>query len=227
MKLGEVARLLERAPMALEMGFERHDDGVLHVAIRTDMHRCTGEMFEWWFGWRPSTREYVWWHPHDHIASEWEEAVAGTHIGSIHHVTEGFTGGEPEQLAIQFRDPAEIFDAQALADARARGDLSGLVCAHGGPGPAPHRKPDGTVIGTRLIHLCRDTPWGMVLRTHFFMGADLPAVGMPAAAIRELFPDDLAPRLLQHCYDEFTTLSRFLPSIYAGERRDPDAPRPW
>ncbi len=228
MTLDECDRLLDPAPMALEMGFERLPDGVLHVAIRTDMHGCTGEMLEWWFGFRPGTREYVWWHPNDHIESAWSETVSGTHIGSIHQVIERFTGSEPEQLAIQFRDPGEIFNTDRLAAARAAGTVSGLICAHGGPGPTPHRRPDGAVIGTRLIHLCRDTPWGMVLRTHFFMGQDLPGVGMPRPALEQMFPDGLAPRLLQHCYDEFTTLSRFLPPLFAAENRDLRPPvRPW
>lgn len=221
-------RLFDPAPMALEMGFERSEQGVLHVAIRTDMHRCTGSMFEWWFRFRPETREYVWWHPHDHVASRWDEAIEGTHIGSIHQVVESFTGGEPEALAIQFRDPTEFFEPSALETARASGALSGLICARGGPGPTPQRDEQRRVIGTRLIHLCRDTPWGMVLRTHFFLGQDLPAVGVPRPALEQLFPDDLGPRLLQHCYDEFTTLSRFLPSLYAAENRHVrPVTRPW
>lgn len=220
MRLAECERLLDPGPMALEMGYERLDDGVLHVAIRTDMHGCTGAMLEWWFAFRPGTRDYVWWHPRDHIASSWSEGAPGTAIGAVHHATERFTGGEPEQLAIQFRDPVEVFDAGALAAARARGAVSGVLCAHGGPGPEPQRRPDGAVIGTRLIHLARDTPWGLVLRTHFFLGQDLPGVGLPRPAIEQIFPDELAPRLLQHCYDEFTTLARFLPSAYAAENRE-------
>ena len=49
-------------PLQLETGFERLPNGVLHVACRTDLHNCTGEMFEWWFRSRPGTREYIWWH---------------------------------------------------------------------------------------------------------------------------------------------------------------------
>jgi len=211
-------RLLDPSPMPLEMGYQRHANGVLHVAIRTDMHRCSGEMLEWWFRFRPATREYVWWHPLDHIASAWSEVEEDTHIGSIHHVTERFTGSDPEQLAIQFRDPAEFFSESALA---------ALVCAQGGPGPMPRRRTDGTVIGTRLAHICRDTPWGMVLRSHFFMGYDLPGLGMPPAAVEQLFPTAHAPLLLQHCYDEFTTLSRFLPSLHNAEAPNRKPSRPW
>ena len=60
------------------------------------------------------------------------------------------------------------------------------------------------------------------------MGQDLPALGMTPHAIAEIFPESHAPRLLQHCYDEFTTLSRFLPSLYDAEGRPAaDLRRPW
>ena len=49
MLLSEVEALLRPTPLPLETGFERSPEGVLHVAARTDMHGCTGEMFEWWF----------------------------------------------------------------------------------------------------------------------------------------------------------------------------------
>ena len=225
MEFIDVARLLDPTPMALETGYERLPDGVLHVAARTDLRGCTGEMFDWWFGWRPLTREYRWWHPVDHVSSTWIEGAPGSVIGATHQVVERFTGGEPEALSIQFRDPHEVFDAAGLATARKRGDVTAVICARGGAGHAPLRTPDGAIIGTRLIHLCRDNAMGTALRTHFFLGQDLPGVGMPAEAVVRLFPDALAPRLLQHCYDEFTTLARFLPSLFdaeAGAFR-----RPW
>src|SRR5574341_1931697 len=55
---------------------------------RTDMHGCKGAMFEWWFGWGPLTREYVWWHPVDHVFSEWLDLTPGNGIGSTHIVDE-------------------------------------------------------------------------------------------------------------------------------------------
>jgi DAPG hydrolase PhiG domain len=45
MKLEEAGLLLNPTPMPLETGYERLPDGVLHVACRTDLHGCTGEMF--------------------------------------------------------------------------------------------------------------------------------------------------------------------------------------
>ena len=106
--------------------------------------------------------------------------------------------------------------------------MSALLCVRGGAGHDPRRLPDGSVIGTRLIHVGRDTPWGMVLRSHFFMGEDLSVTGMPEAEIERIFPTANASGLLQHCYDEFTTLSRLLPSIWLAEGCAPDnVVRPW
>jgi len=47
MQLSEVGALLDPAPLPIETGYERFPNGVLHVAARTDLHGCSGEMFEW------------------------------------------------------------------------------------------------------------------------------------------------------------------------------------
>lgn len=228
MRLADADRLLDPTPMPLELGWERLDDGVLHVAIRTDLHRCTGAMLEWWFRFRPGTREYRWWHPIDHISSEWVGGSEATHIGSTHIVEERCTERPAQNLLIQFRDPGETFDTAKLAQARADGAVSGIVVARGTAVGQERRTAADAVIGTRLIHLARDTEWGMVLRTHFFLGADLPGVGVPSARMAEMFPEEQAPNLIRHCYDEFTFLSRFLPSLYMAENRDTIAVvRPW
>ena len=147
-------------PLQLETGFERLPNGVLHVACRTDLHNCTGEMFEWWFRSRPGTREYIWWHPVDHVSSDWAEGSADTHVGSIHLVKEYFTGMPAADLAIQFRDAAEFFGAEGLPrGARQRRHLSSRLRPrrHGRDAATPaHRR----VAGGRLLHIGRDTKWG-------------------------------------------------------------------
>ena len=84
-------RLLDPTPMALEMGYERLDSGVLDIAVRTDLHGCSGAMLEWWFDSRPGDREYRWWHPLDHISSSWGGGKAGKLVGSTHVVEERLT----------------------------------------------------------------------------------------------------------------------------------------
>lgn len=219
MELAQVDRLLDPAPMRLETGYERQGNGILHVAVRTDLPACTGAMFEWWFRFRPDTQKYVWWHPVDHVSSTWAECRDGTHVGSVHLVEEYFTGLPPEKLAIQFRDPGEFFDPQSYARARNEGRLSAAVCGRVGFGHEPARE-DGKVLGGRLLHIGRDTAWGCALRSHFYMGQDLVAMGKSPAEIEAMFPDEFGQALLMHCYNEFTFLSRFLPSIYIAERRD-------
>ncbi|URM98890.1 hypothetical protein LUW76_33705 [Actinomadura madurae] len=228
MDLTQVAALLDPAPLALETGYERLPDGSLHVAVRTDMHGCTGEMFEWWFRWRCDTQKYVWWHPIDHLSSDWAGTLdPGTHIGSEHLVTERLTGLPAQDLLVQFRDPTEFFDTVAYDEARKSGAISAAVVGRVGFGHNPERV-DGAVVGSRLLHVCRDTESGLALRSHFFMGADLPALHLSPTEIEAQVPDELGRALVQHAYNEFTFLSRFLPSLFTAEHRDTRNPTaPW
>ena len=219
MLLSEVNRLLDPAPMALETGFERLPDGALHIACRTDLHGCTGEMFEWWFRFRPNTQQYIWWHPVDHVSSEWIEGTADTHIGSIHKVEEFFSGQPMAQLLIQFRDPTEFFDAEAYARARAEKRISAAICGRTGRSWDAARDAQGRMFGSRLLHMGRDTQWGCVLRSHFYLGNDLPAKGLSPEEVTAAVPEIAGQALLQHCYNEFTFLSRFLPSLFIAENR--------
>jgi hypothetical protein len=229
MNLDEAPSLLDPAPLALEMGYERLEDGVLHVAVRTDMHDCTGEMLEWWFRWRCDTQKYIWWHPVDHIYSAWQgELAEHTHVGSEHVVTEEFTGEPAADLIVQFRPPEDFFEPEPYRKARESGSVSCAVLARIGFGHQPERLPDGAVIGGRLLHVGRDTPWGLALRSHFFIGYDLPAAGLSPAQVEAEVPAEFGIALLQHCYNEFTFLSRFLPSLHLAEHRDDMRPAvPW
>ncbi len=228
MQLNEVNRLLDPTPMPLETGYERLPDGVLHVACRTDLHGCTGEMFEWWFRSRPDTQQYVWWHPVDHVFSDWIGGSTDTHVGSIHKVEEYFTGLPAEKLLIQFRSNDEFFDAAAYAAARKDGRVTGSVCGRVGMSWEAPRLPDDRILGGRLLHITRDTPWGCALRSHFYLGQDLPSIGKSAQEVEEIVPDALGIALLQHCYNEFTFLSRFLPSLFIAENRKTHAVNvPW
>jgi hypothetical protein len=219
MKLCEVDRLLDPSPLSLETGWERLESGVLHVACRTDMHGCTGEMFEWWFRFKPNSQHYVWWHPVDHVSSEWLEARDGTHIGSIHKVEEYFSGMPAEKLLIQFCHPHEFFDAGVYAAARTESHVSAAVCGRVGFGWDAPRTQSGAVMGGRLLHIGRNTPWGLALRSHFYLGQDLADHGMTAEQVAAATPDDFGSALLQHCYNEFTFLSRFMPSLHLAEHR--------
>ena len=116
--------------------------------------------------------------------------------------------------------PTEFFDPKPSPTARAAGAVSGLVVGRVGFGTHPDTDDTGAILGGRLIHLVRDTPWGAALRSHFFLGQDLPAAGLTPEVIAKEITDDFGPALLQHAYNEFTFLSKFLPSLYLGENRD-------
>ncbi|MDA3643096.1 hypothetical protein LZ318_19510 [Saccharopolyspora indica] len=219
--------LLDPTPTPLETGYERDTDGVLHVACRTDLHGTTGEMFEWWFRSRPDTQRYTWWHPIDHVSSDWAEGQKNTHVGSIHLAEERFGHLPAEQISIQFRDSEEFFTPSTYHSARANGDITAAVCGRIGFGFNPERDHNGRVLGNRLLHLGRDTDWGMVLRSHFYFGVDLAETSTPDQ-LRETFTDEFAQEMLRHCYNEMTFLSRFLPHLHATDNRDrTPVPAPW
>lgn len=228
MRLADVNELLDPAPLRMETGYERLEDGVLHVAVRTDLRGCSGRMVEWWFRFRPDTQQYIWWHPVDHVFSTWDECTPGTHIGSIHRVRERTTGLPERTLSIQFRDPVEFFDAEEYAEALRSGSVSAAVCGRTGISHDPPRTSDGRILGSRLLHVARDKEHGCVLRSHFFVGQDLPEQGWTPSRIAETFTDEFGRALLMHSYNEFTYLSRFLPSLYTAENRNDLAVElPW
>ena len=94
------------------------------------------------------------------------------------------------------------------------------MAARFGIGTNPDTDTDGAILGGRLVHLVRDTPWGAALRSHFYLGQDMPAAGLTPEVIAKEITDDFGPALLQHAYNEFIFLSKFLPSLYLGENRD-------
>ena len=217
-ELEDAVALLDPGPLPLEMGIARLPSGVLHVAARTDMPRCKGRMFEWWFRFAPDSTQYAWWHPLDHVSSAWAETSPTTHVGSTHIVEERLGAEEVHALQIAFHDPAELFGAEAVADALDSGVVSAFVCARIGIGEDPPRDERGRPLGARLAHIARDTPEGMVLRSRFWLG-----VGVPPEV-----PDALGLGLMQHAHTEFKYLARFLPSLYGGAHPDDEtAALPW
>ena len=192
--------------------------GVLHVAVRTDMHNCTGEMFEWWFRWRCDTQKYTWWHPVDHLFSTWQgELSDSTHVGSEHVATEELTGQPATDLLVQFRDPAEFFDPRSYREARDSGKISCAVTARAGLSHSPKRQSDGAVIGGRVLHIGRDTAWGLALRSHFYLGQDLPGKRGVTARSRARSHDGTgyrpAPACVQRVY-----FSLSFPAVIACSR---------
>src|SRR5919204_3966122 len=223
-ELDQAHLLLDPEPLPLEMGIQRLPSGQLHVAARTDMPGCKGRMFEWWFRFAPDTQQYAWWHPLDHVSSTWRETNPRTHIGSTHVVEERLGAEEVHPLQINFQDPAELLGEERVTNARESGDVSALVYAHCGFGADPPRDERGRPIGTRLLHIGRDTEEGMVLRSRFWLGAGLD---LPSDEIEQQIPDEVGLGLMRHANTEFKYLARF-PSLYFAEERErEEVALPW
>lgn len=217
----DAGQLLDPEPLALEMGIEWVKEGELHVASRTDMPGCKGRMLEWWFRFAPDTKQYAWWHPLDHVSSEWKETSAQTHLGSTHIVRERLGGDQVLRIHINFCDPAELVGEQALSDALEARSVSSIVYARSAIGEEPARDGQGRPRQTRMVHVSRDTVDGMVLRSHWWLdhdrGADEPSRASEEGGLG----------LVKHSNSEFKYLSRFLPSLYAAEGdAEPSVP-PW
>ena len=230
MQLQDANRLLDPTPMPLETGYERLPDGVLHVACRTDLHGCTGEMFEWWFRSRPDTQQYIWWHPVgpcvQRLGGRRRQHPRGLHPhrrGVLHRAagSEAADPVPPQRRVLRRRC------------------LPGRAC-RGPPerfGVRPHRHelggaapcPTAVCSAGGLLHIGRDTPWGCALRSHFYMGQGPAGRRQEPGRDRTRWcPTQFGIALLQHCYNEFTFLSRFLPSLFIAEnRKTHPVPLPW
>jgi hypothetical protein len=230
MEFQEIDTLLNCDPLRLEMGIERLASGVLHVAARTDMHNTKGRMFEWWFQYFTNSEQYVWWHPGDHVFLKWDDRYTpANYIGATCLVDERLGGKDVYRLFIHFVDPGELFTPSALTHARATGDVSAIVTGQFGLGENPPRTTDGSdrPLGSQLLHVLRDTPFGCALRSHFYLGLDLQE-RMSPREIAEMIPDKIGLNLMKHAYSEFTFLSRFLPSLYIAAKRESEPiPLPW
>jgi hypothetical protein len=120
-----------------------------------------------------------------------------------------------------------VFGAGVLARRLAEGAASAAVCATTGIGAEPARDAQGRPLGGRLVHVARDTSFGCVLRSHFWIGHDLAGAAEPAQ-IAALSPDALGFGLLRHAYNEMTCLAGLLPGLYAAENRERERPvLPW
>jgi hypothetical protein len=211
MRFSEANDLLNPGYLKVESGVVDYADGHKTVCALTRMPRCRAKMVEWWFRWLGGTEQYRWWHPRDHLFSDWEGRVPGTHIGSSHLVHEYLAGsdGPIYKLRINFRDPAEFFDTARYAK------LSGAaICARIGSLEAP-------VNFGLMTHFVRNTDSGCEMRSRFFLGhfeSRDPNVSFneteKTAMRQERVTGDLARRLHQHCTEEMGYLADLLPVMY-------------
>ena len=214
---------LSSAPLPLETGIQRMPGGELLVACRTDMDGCKGPMLDWWFKYFDTSEHLRWWHPSEHKEQiGWDDKrIRGrSYIGATTRAVQGLGAIPPAPAVLKFHDPREFFSGDAVDRACAKGDVSAIVCATIGLGEHSRLDPDGDPLDGLMVHVMRDTTYGAVLRSRFLLGLDSAHTGRPV-------PDFVGLGLMQHCYCEYTYLSRVLPSLYYGDPKNGEAPVLW
>lgn len=217
--LAEIDRLLDPAPLPVETGWCFRPDRVGYVAVRTPMPAVSAEMVEWWFDWHPHDPDrYRLWHPLAHIGNSIEPAaVRGTkaHWGAVHHPVED-VGTGVVHARIAFQPPTAVgFSTDALDDPA----VATIVCGCVGDDQRRLRH-------SVMAHVFLTEPDGVVLRSHFWLGAAIrPYLPAPLAApvarglnnrvVRRLaLPAGLPRGLAIHCAEEYANLAVLLPELY-------------
>lgn len=223
-ELSRIDDMLSPGPLHMETGISRLDNGVLMVSIRTDMHGCKGRMLDWWFKFFETSQHIRWWHPRDHVEhGGWDDKWRRdeNYIGATIRITQALADIPPVKGVLKFRDPKELFTAAKVEDALQKGDVSALVYARLGFGDDVVTDENGDPVDGYMVQMARDTPFGCVLRSRFYLGCASAQPDIDAS-------DRLGLNLLLHCYTEFTYLSRFLPALYYGEHANGELPPlPW
>lgn len=229
MRFCESEALLNSAPLPLETGVERLESGGLHVAVISLLENCTAKMLEYWFGSQPDTDKYRLWHPGAHMHSEWAEFEPyhkdGNVIGSTHLAIEK-VGGVPSQATLKYLDPHEIY-GDKLDEAKKRGDADVVLysCCNMGDWDKCVRDEQGRPVGGQYVGVGRDTPYGLVLRNHYWFGDTLP---LPKEQLEEMFPLQLGLNVMNHDMNEFHILNKVIPSFYLRDHWDElGAPEPF
>ena len=207
--LKDAKLLLAHPYLPMEAGIVVTEDGMCHVAASTYMKGSTGPMIDWWFGWIHHTEQYKIWHPRDHVFSDWEgpRENNSTYIGG-HHLVHEYIGGVLQKLKISFKDPGEYFGADWQSAFKEAG-YSTAVCGRVGTW---NDQTDEVFYVGHLIHLIKDEPDGVRMRSRFWLG-DVDGITDPE--IRKANVDmPFALGLLQHCTEEMSILAMVLPEMY-------------
>ena len=83
----------------------------------------------------------------------------------------------------------------------------------------------GRPMGGQYVGVGRDTPYGLVLRNHYWMGDTLP---LPAEQVEKMFPLEMGLGVMNHDLNEFHILNKVMPSYYLRDRwEELGAPEPY
>ncbi|OLR93390.1 hypothetical protein BJP25_17480 [Actinokineospora bangkokensis] len=206
----------------VETGYGTLPDGrTVWAAALTRMPGVTAAMWDWWFGWHSGeSARYRLWHPDAHayagLLRDTTTAPGLTdrqrYIGNTSYVDE-FIGGQLEQLAISFLDPA----GAGLRTSDTTTVVYGRVASAQLP----------IALGY-LAHQVRPVAGGAEMRSRFYLNipgltsvdalAALAAHNRgegPALAQPLPFTAEFGRSLMEHCGREMNHLASFLPALYA------------
>ncbi len=203
-----------QAYVALENGVERLSDGTFMVTSLVNFPNATSDMYKWWFtDYLQTTPQYKRWEPGAHTWMDWDHKKDGEIVGA-HHLVHEVIGGQMLKLRIQFVEPTQIlgFDP-STQDTKA-------ICAVVG-------ELESSLNIAEMCHVARNKPWGVEVRSRFWMGvvADREAGSFKSSVINIVANNPVTRRMVvresdalalqKHCIEEMSTLSSYLPEIYA------------
>lgn len=230
MRFCECERLLNPAPLQIETGVERLESGGLHIAVNSILEHCTADMLEHWFAFGCNSDEYRLWHPGAHIYSEWikrDEWKEGCEtVAGLTHKAVEMMAGHPAEAMLAYIDPFELF-GDKLKIARAEGNADVVLYAEAAIGKWDEMQFDdrGRPVGAQYVGVGRNTPYGLVLRNHYWMGDTLP---FPKEQIEQMFPLELGMAVMNHDMNEFHILGKVMPSYYLRDKwEELGAPEPF
>lgn len=132
--VNDINELLKPEPLRLEMGLSRSADGLLTVAVRTDLHGCKGRMLDWWFTFFENTQHINWWHPHDHVEHRgWDRhwKKGESYVGASIEAVEWLAELPPVAARLKFHAAEDFFAPQPLRrGARRAGALRRRLRTH-------------------------------------------------------------------------------------------------
>lgn len=229
MRFSECEQLLSIQPLMMETGVERLSSGGIHVAVISLLENCTSDMLAHWFGMGPDTDEYRLWHPGAHLYSEWadfkENHVEGNVAGSTHLAKE-LVGGIEQEATLAYCDPHELFgDKLTKAKENGEADVVLYACCSLGKWDQCIKDEKGRPLGGQYVGVGRDTPYGLVLRNHYWLGDTL---GLPAEQVEKMFPIEMGLGIMNHDMNEFHILNKVMPSYYLRDHwEELGAPEPF
>jgi len=129
-----------------------------------------------------------------------------------HFIKESLGGIDVMDMQLKYLDPAEIF-GEELSKTKERGDADVVLYGWAGIGENWKCPKDdkGRPNFMQYVGVGRDTPYGLVLRNHYWLADEL---GVPAEQAEQMAPEQLALYLMEHDSNEFHILGKVIPSFY-------------